>query len=230
MQQKGFVSNTYPDAYDRLLSVQGLHRFHINLCDTLVMFSATMWGVARYYNIKPHHTLSPHHETGTNEPHIQLESKLYPLYLLVPTFRAFEVAMFGTYPEEIYLHFTAKDLEIKAPDMLPGLARVHERIVASNYIVFADPWIKWMKRESPDYAKWPSIMIFARHVRNALAHGNLLTLSDSSASSEWRGVVLSPKESGTNLLNNFLSFADLLALMSDIDRELEKLGAPRQVP
>lgn len=83
----------------------------------------------------------------------------------------------------------------------------HRSLIEAKY--GTDPW------------KWPMPWNFARVVRNAFAHGGVLTYQNpSSKSVTWRALSYDPSQSGRQIIFMDLSFVEVVSLMEDLDELL----------
>lgn len=70
-------------------------------------------------------------------------------------------------------------------------------------------------------AAWPSVWNFARVVRNAFAHGGLLTFRNASAQAvSWQGLTYGPSQQGRQVIFQDLAFVEVLSLLEELDEQL----------
>lgn len=70
-------------------------------------------------------------------------------------------------------------------------------------------------------AAWPSVWNFARVVRNAMAHGGMISFTSPTAPNVgWRGLAYSTADNGRNILHTDLWPGDLLDLIAEMDSHL----------
>lgn len=66
---------------------------------------------------------------------------------------------------------------------------------------------------------WPAVWQFARMVRNAMSHGNTVTVTDGKSAS-WKGLTYSEAENGRTVINSDLFPADLIVLLRELEDAL----------
>lgn len=73
-------------------------------------------------------------------------------------------------------------------------------------------------RFGKDPSAWPPAWNFARVVRNAFAHGGLLTFQNASAQAvSWQGLTYGPSRQGRQLIFQDMSFVEVVALLEELD-------------
>ena len=110
-----------------------------------------------------------------------------------------------------------------------GLKGLILGLQGANFSLFAERGCDWVRRHySTDYNNWPPVANFSRVVRNAIVHGGKVNIqSPRAAPVAWRGLSITHKDHGKAIIQpDYLGAADLIALMLDLDLELNLLGAP----
>jgi len=100
--------------------------------------------------------------------------------------------------------------------------------IFGSYYEKVSDWVK--NHFSKDVIKWPEMLNFARYVRNAVFHGETIEIRSMSASKySWRGIDIGPSDNG-NRIWDYISKADLVLLMLDLEAELDNIRAPNPLP
>jgi hypothetical protein len=68
-------------------------------------------------------------------------------------------------------------------------------------------------------ASWPPVWQFARIVRNAMAHGNKLNITDGKAAT-WKGLTYTPSDNGRAIVNADLFPGDLIVMLRELEDAL----------
>ena len=78
-----------------------------------------------------------------------------------------------------------------------------------------------------DPAGWPSIVNFARVIRNSCSHsGRLHFSSPSSANASWHDLTYGPGQNGLKIVAGEFSLADFVILMIEIKQQFDTDGLP----
>lgn len=94
-----------------------------------------------------------------------------------------------------------------------------------NYYERQAEWLKANVDQSPQ--NWPGLLNFARVVRNAVVHFGRIRIDNPNAQAvSWRGVSYGPSDNGREIYVHDLNTGDFIALMVEIDHEMNALGAP----
>jgi hypothetical protein len=113
-----------------------------------------------------------------------------------------------------------------------GFDRIHLRVIAAEFALLIDSNMDWLSLNvCSDRSKWPSILCFARVIRNAIVHGGSLNITNPKALPvNWKHLEYGPADHGKPILGKELGMADLMLLAIEVGEELDRLGAPKPSP
>ncbi len=114
-----------------------------------------------------------------------------------------------------------------------GSRDINSLVGAALFGTFAERANEWIRgRNGTDYERWPPVSNFARCIRNAISHGQKVSMDNPNATGvSWRGNTISHADNGRKIIGTGeYGVADLILLMLDLDDELTALGAPTPLP
>lgn len=113
-------------------------------------------------------------------------------------------------------------------DWTTGLEAVSSNMITTPLTGFMERQQKWCKDNiSGDTKDWPELLNFARIIRNAAAHFGCLDIKNPNSSTYgWRGLSYGPKDDGRLVIGGDMTPPDVIMMMLDVSRELDRLGAP----
>ncbi|MBL0919883.1 MAG: hypothetical protein IBJ14_14365 [Hydrogenophaga sp.] len=150
----------------------------------------------------------------------------FPLEVRLPEIGPIEHMMAGTTPTSILIgvepaanlpaHQTARALGTNL-DILGAL-----------FTTFFEVGKEWLLANvSADPRGWPPTWRFARLVRNSIAHGGALHITNANAASEsWYALTYSSALNNKKIIGTDLGTGDLLILLLEMSDSLDALGAP----
>jgi len=169
------------------------------------------------------------------KPGISSASKVLNGHLAIPVFDV-ETSVFGTTPDmvayEAYAHAPTPSNSSIIRTTGTQHGQINYLVTGSLFSSFYERVAGWCETNIDKSAKnWPDIINFCRYVRNAFSHTGMIYFRNNSKDKEitWRGVTIGPSKLGTPL-RDFLAKADLIILLIDLDKELDNIGAPFQLP
>jgi hypothetical protein len=168
---------------------------------------------------------------GGHEPYVEggamaFDCILNPWQAVLPLTQVFDIAFENIYPEAVAFDI-AETRDVHLGVNTHGFNEVNHRHGAAAFSLFCEPNLDWLKAENSNYENWPPISNFCRVVRNALTHGNRVTINNAAAPElSWRGLTIGPVQNGEALLGVKLALGDLFLLAADFDEELTGLNAP----
>jgi len=131
----------------------------------------------------------------------------------------------GRFPSEltfILLPINSK-VSTKCNVPMPGIKNTALQLYSYSYIAFYENIknkIEMKFGEQP--SKWPSILNFARVIRNSFAHGNIVNFINPRASKvSWENLSLGPVDNGKQVLFSLLGLSDIILLIFEIGNELQ---------
>ena len=81
---------------------------------------------------------------------------------------------------------------------------------------------------SGDPYSWPSVLNFARVIRNAISHhdGHINFENMNASEIRWHALAYSPRDNGKLVIGPDIGLADVIILMFEMSRELDQLARP----
>ncbi|MDP1654918.1 MAG: hypothetical protein Q8K91_12990 [Hylemonella sp.] len=165
------------------------------------------------------------HPVWTQGQFTRLGSIQFPLEVRLPEVGPIEHMVSGTVPTSIMVGFEpAANLPVHQTADGGG----NFDILGALFMAFYDTGKEWLDANvSKEAKKWPSIWRFGRVVRNSIAHGGKLFITNSNAAPEnWYALTYSPALNGKRIFSTDLAPADLLVLLFEMSDSLDALGAP----
>lgn len=113
-----------------------------------------------------------------------------------------------------------------APQYEVGNTLMH--IIGPTFTNFYERQAEWLADNvSTDPNQWPMLFRFARVIRNAVVHFGVVTIRNANSQPvSWSGLTYSPADNGRAIYVNDMNTGDFIALMVEIDRAMDELGAP----
>jgi hypothetical protein len=110
------------------------------------------------------------------------------------------------------------------------LRTVTDDSACAQFILYYEAYGEWVKSQAAhDTSRLPPVWGFARLVRNAIGHGNQVTINNLKAPDlSWRGITYGPSSNGRKIFEADFTVVELYILMIDMDAELQKLGYDSQ--
>jgi hypothetical protein len=108
-------------------------------------------------------------------------------------------------------------------------ASLIQHLIDPFYVSFYESHYQWIRRNcGGDAYAWPSILNFARVMRNSVVHhgGRVQFDNPNAGPVQWYHLAYSPAENGRQAVGGDLGLADILILMFEIADELDRLGCP----
>lgn len=162
--------------------------------------------------------------------YLTIESNQFPMQVRVPMSGPVEAALMEIPVSRI-------DLTVEAGTQPPayrifttGYQSLIRHLIAPLFVDFYEQHLPWIEANlgGRDGSNWPTVLDFARVIRNACSHGGKLTFkTPTSRTVSWRGITYSPADHDKLVVCADLSSADLIALMFDISDELDARGCPK---
>ena len=99
--------------------------------------------------------------------------------------------------------------------------------VSMIFVTFYQTYVDWLAKHAKKYDNWPPRWKFARVIRNSVAHGGRISIEKESAPPvSWYGLTYAYANNGREAIGEDLSHADMIALMFEMDEELNDAGCP----
>jgi hypothetical protein len=155
-------------------------------------------------------------------------SQLFDLKIAIPVNGPFVASFKGlaathtiTYELKIAPNDMPKDTQRVKSDAFGGVTEIFWNMILVFFYERHRRWIEGLG--DPD--KWPSLLRFARQLRNAGAHhaGRLNITSKKAPLIEWYHLRLAHKDNGTKILGNLMQPGDYLLFLIELSDELDKL-------
>lgn len=192
------------------------------LCDFLVLHACTVKAMVAVMGL-PQQNLDPLAPLKTAEGS----------QMLVPVHGPIEVTMQGREPEFMMI-IEKTDLDLDGLPGLkgskaftaPGFIRTLNHLMGPIFIMFFEAYNDWLDKVLGDAVNWPPTLNFARVIRNCAAHHSIKIRNPGAPAVTWRTMSYGYKDNGRNVIAEDFELGDLVALMLDVDAELDALGAP----
>jgi hypothetical protein len=107
-----------------------------------------------------------------------------------------------------------------------GLREVMAHVVSPIFLLFFERYNDWLKTNAGPPVTWPTMLNFARVIRNAVAHGKIKIDNPSAPAVTWRGLSYSYADNGRQIIGTDVSLGEILALMFDANDALDAAGVP----
>ena len=108
------------------------------------------------------------------------------------------------------------------PIQLTGVKGLHSLMLQAMFIHYYEtvrPRVEALY--SADVRKWPSVLNFARVIRNAFAHGGQISfLNPDAQPASWRTLTYTPSDNGRYILYLDITAVEAILLMEDMDSTL----------
>jgi hypothetical protein len=146
---------------------------------------------------------------------------------VLPFMGSVEAAIKDTILEKIELDFRPRT-KPPNPAGSSGFKIAIDQSVAAFFGEFYAAYKAWLdKNISTDPYQWPSVLNFARVIRNSCAHGGIICFDNPSAKSvKWHNLEYSPSDNGRPVLFNDMAVGDFIVLMFEMSQELDNRGCP----
>lgn len=138
-----------------------------------------------------------------------------PLEIRLPLVGPIENAKLGL--EANYIKLTVVPLTPR-PDSSLSAPNVHAYVFKMIFPIFTEFYENHLGEIRSCYgdaaAKWPTIWQFARIVRNAMAHGSHIDITNPNAAPvSWKGLSYGPAQNGRKIFGADIEVGDILMLM-----------------
>jgi hypothetical protein len=96
-----------------------------------------------------------------------------------------------------------------------------QKVIGSAFVTFFESRKdKIETKYSKDLSKWPSVLNFARVIRNAYSHkGQIHFLNPAAASVSWRTLTYSPSDNGKSI-HTEIFVPEIIALMKEVEQQI----------
>jgi hypothetical protein len=166
--------------------------------------------------------------------HATATSNQFGLMVRFPLLSPTQAIVQGAPLDEIAFAFTPG---IDLPDLPPDKARTTIGSFGNHVLDAVTPvFVDFFERHRPwartkcggDAYAWPTILNFARVVRNAISHhdGHVHFENPNADPVQWRHLVYSPADNGKQIVGTDIQLGELIILMFEISAELDRLGCP----
>jgi hypothetical protein len=166
----------------------------------------------------------------TPKPVMRLNAHVVGHAFALPMRGPLEHALKGTIPNRIEIGITPLAAHgqplTNIVAQTVGLASVMNHISRPIFLGYFERYNDWLKDTYGDAVNWPMTLNFARVIRNAVAHGKIRIRNPSAAPVHWHGLSYGYADNGKTVIGTDMHPGDVLALMFEINDELNKLGAP----
>ena len=172
---------------------------------------------------RTHKTAQPVFRTATRWP---------DLGFAIPLRGPLELALKNQKPDLIEIGVLTDPKKIEEPLKNPivaqttGFELVLSYTMAPLFIMYFERYSVWLKAKYGQGHNWPSVLDFARVVRNAAAHGGIDFRNPGVRDVKWRGLTYGYKDKGRPIIGTDLHIGEMLALMFDSNEALDALKAP----
>jgi hypothetical protein len=111
----------------------------------------------------------------------------------------------------------------KFPIKLTSTQLIHCLILQSMFLQYYESVLSDIELlYTTDVNKWPSVLNFARVIRNACAHrGQIYFLNLNAHSVNWKTLEYTPLDNGRNILFQDITSVEVILLMEDINKVLQ---------
>lgn len=158
-----------------------------------------------------------------------VESSKFPADLHVPISGPIQAAVHQKPIGEIHLTIVPGTAPLSLPTVENGYSSLSRLAISAIFIYFFENHLPWIKNNfnGPSGEHWPSVLDFARVVRNACSHGGKLAFAKpTSRAVSWRGITYKPTDADKLVIVGDLSMADIIFLMMDVSDVLDRGGCP----
>lgn len=151
----------------------------------------------------------------------------------MPLYGPLEDALDRKKPVDFSIEFSPNSISRENVKDVVRLPSFYDPMIAPIFVLHFEACRLWLNQNGhSNTTQWPMVLDFARHVRNAMAHGGRLTILPSSKGNAprpvvWHNLKYSISDNERRILSTDLYGPDLIALMADVDDETVALGAPR---
>jgi hypothetical protein len=152
----------------------------------------------------------------------------------MPLFGPLEDALAQRPPVDFIMEFGPTKLTPADINDFVNLPSFYGPMIAPIFVLHFESCRDWLSSNGhADTSNWPMNLEFARHVRNATAHGGRLNMQLTKKAKKaprpvkWHSLSYSISDNGRQILGTDIHGPDLIALMFDVDDETVALGAPR---
>jgi hypothetical protein len=119
------------------------------------------------------------------------------------------------------------DIELEGAKLKTrGLNEIAVHIISLVFLAFFDQYKDWLDENMGRAINWPPTLNFCRVVRNACAHGAVHIRDPSAPPVTWRGLSFGPADNGRQIIGQDLRIGDMIGLMFEANKELDRVGAP----
>lgn len=161
------------------------------------------------------------------------KAKQFDVEVLLPVLRPTLSAIKGSAAAGIEIGFFSPTDRLNWT-AIDGSSRFIADIIKPTYVTFFEAHRPWLESKfGPDPYGWPSLMNFARVVRDALAHhrGRIHFNSLADRPVRWQHLSYSPSDEGLLVFGDEtadLDIADIIILLFEMAFEFDNLGCPFQ--
>ncbi|HRO25350.1 MAG TPA: hypothetical protein PLR07_13765 [Promineifilum sp.] len=195
-------------------------RLHRHICQLSLLIEA--------YLLAAHQTAS---KAGPAPAHMVFASRAIDMQISLPLGGHVAAAARGLYLDNIQFLITSG---LEPPDEILAVYSatvalpVFGSIVGNQFLLFFQEHLGWLRSNyGHDYSKWPETINFARLIRNAVSHGGYVEITNKNSKPIcWRGLTLSPADTGKHIIGSLLSVPDIMLLMIDTAELLDQAQAP----
>lgn len=152
----------------------------------------------------------------------------FPCRFTLPIYGPIEGILKGETVTDMTIQFLDhhQDKEVGGADLEIG--NVLSNVIGAIFASYYERQAEWLESNvSGDKAQWPMILQFSRVIRNAVVHLGVIDLRNpKSRPVTWRNLTYSYPDNGRQIHPQDLNTGDFIALMIEIDEEMNNLNAP----
>lgn len=161
--------------------------------------------------------------------HGEAQCKQFTLKIRHPTGGLLETALAGQPIKVLPLEIITEPLtQMRNSVSTPAFQEIITNAISPIFVSYYENQKPWLEANvSNDTYQWPQEWNFARIVRNAASHSGTLDWRNPKAKSiSWHHITYSAADKGRRIVGGDLILGDLLLLMLEMDRALDRLGCP----
>lgn len=157
---------------------------------------------------------------------ITVASVQFDLAIHMPMVGPVDSLLSGMEPELIKIMISPKDAGGEGLQGIP-VDKVLMKVIIPFYVELYEDHIDWVySKYTKNFRTWPSLLQFARVVRNAASHNKINWQDTTLSPVTWYRLTYSAANHGRFIFGTDLSFADMLILMFEISDFLDREGCP----